>query len=87
MMTGAALMVRELEPGCAPWTAVCWHVMKKQKRKHRWLNGLPYKNWKRQTGFTEIGTMAAMAKRSLALLWKKHQECSLGWRFLRSTLR
>ena len=43
------------------------------------IDGLPYKNWKRRTGFTETGTLAQMVERWLRLSWNHQQQCSLGW--------
>ncbi len=43
------------------------------------LEGLPYTNWKRRTGYTETGTLAAMVERWLRLPWHIQSGCSLGW--------
>jgi hypothetical protein len=43
------------------------------------LDGLPYKNWKRRSGYTETGTLAQMVERWLRLAWHVQSGCSLGW--------
>lgn len=43
------------------------------------LDGLPYTNWKRRSGYTETGTLAAMVERWLGLPWHIQGGCSLGW--------
>ena len=43
------------------------------------LDGLPYTNWKRRTGYTERGTVAQMVTRWLGLPWNIQFGCSLGW--------
>ncbi len=40
------------------------------------LVGLPYKHWKRRTGYAETGTLTQMVERWLRLPW---DHCSLGW--------
>ena len=51
---------------------------------HNWnlpaqLDGLPYTNWKRRSGYTEIGTLAAMTERWLRLPWNVQAGCHLSW--------
>ncbi len=43
------------------------------------LDGLPYTNWKRRTGYTETGTLAQMVQRWLTVPWHIQFGCLLGW--------
>lgn len=43
------------------------------------MDGLPYRHWKRRTGYTEAGTLAQLVERWLRLPWNYQQQCSLGW--------
>lgn len=43
------------------------------------MDGLPYTNWKRRTGYTETGTLAQMVERWLGLAWHIQAGCSIGW--------
>ncbi len=43
------------------------------------LDGLPYTNWKRRTGYTENGTLAKMVERWLTVPWHVQSGCHLGW--------
>ncbi len=43
------------------------------------MDGLPYTNWKRRSGHTETGTVAAMVQRWLGLAWHVQAGCFLSW--------
>lgn len=43
------------------------------------LDGLPYTNWKRRSGYTETGTLARMVERWLRLPWNIQSGCLLRW--------